>query len=70
MFLFQYHEDNLRLLEEEREREERGKRLLRELHELRSAASPVAERERARRSRCHGPPRTPARSVAWCPAPR
>ena len=37
MFLFQYHEDNLRLLEEDRRRDERRDRLLRDLHELRSA---------------------------------
>jgi hypothetical protein len=48
MFLFQYHEDSLRLLEEERKRDERRNRLLREIREireLRSAASPVGARE-------------------------
>jgi len=43
MFLFQYHEDSLRLLEEERGRDERGRRLLRELSELRSAGSTSLE---------------------------
>lgn len=41
MFLLQYHEDNLRLLEEERKRDERHNRLLRDLRELRSATPPV-----------------------------
>ncbi len=40
MFLFKYHEDNLRQLDEERRRDERRNRLLRDLRELRGASPP------------------------------
>lgn len=59
MNLFQYHEDSLRLLEAERKRDERRNRLLREIRELRSAASPLGERG------THSPaPKRPAPSYA------
>jgi hypothetical protein len=45
MFLFQYHEDNLHLLKEERKRDERGRRHLREMGEPGSAVSPTRKRE-------------------------
>ena len=50
MFLFQYHEDNLRLLEEERKRDERRNGLLRDLLEVRRTASPAGEDEASART--------------------
>jgi hypothetical protein len=48
MFLFQFHEDSLHQLEEELQRDERGRRHLRDLDESRIATASIAGRDPTR----------------------
>lgn len=68
MFLFQFHEDHLRNLEEERQRDERGRRHLRDLDESRIAAASVAGRHPSRSAATRTAPYAgPERRLVPCP---
>jgi hypothetical protein len=68
MFLFQFHEDSLHQLEEELQRDERGRQHLRDLDESRIATASIAGRDPTRGAS----PRTarytgPERRLVPCP---